>query len=171
MSTALLVLCVIAPVGAVDVVYYHLYRFRLFEREASVAEEVTHLVRQACFIGIVALLAMGTPCPTADRALLALFAADLVNSAVDVALETRSRRPLGGLPPGEYVLHFLGTFGSGVATAAYVFERGTAFAPAPTWQVAPMVVTGVALLAVETALFVRAIARRGACCSLVPQYR
>lgn len=165
MSTALLVLCVIAPVGAIDVFYYHLYRFRLFEREASVAEEVTHLVRQACFVAIVALLAMGTPCATADYALLMLFAVDLVNSVIDVALEPRSRMALGGLPRGEYVLHFLGTFGSGVAAAAYVFERGTELAPAPVWQVAPMIASGVVLLVVETGLFVRAIARRGVCCT------
>jgi len=166
-SVALLVLCVIAPVGAIDVLYYHLYRFRLFEREASVGEEVTHLVRQACFVAIVALLAMGTPCVAADRALLALFAIDLVNSAIDVALEPRSRTKLGGLPPGEYFLHFLGTFGSGVAAAAYVAERGAEFAPAPAWQTAPLIVTGVLLLAFEAGLFFRAVHGRWptmACC-------
>ena len=139
----------------------------VFEREASVGEEVTHLVRQVCFVSMVALLAMGTPCEAADRALLALFAIDLVNSAVDVALEPRSRRSFGGLPPGEYLLHFLGTFGSGVAAAAYVSERGAAFAPAPAWQTAPLIASGVLLLAFEAALFFRAVHRRWptvACC-------
>jgi hypothetical protein len=161
-STTLIVLCGIAPVGALDVLYYHLYRFRLFEREASVAEEITHLVRQACFVSIVALLAAGAPSVAADRALLALFAIDLVSSATDVALEPRSRAPLGGLPPGEYFLHFLGTFGSSAAAATYVFERGSVLAPAPMWQSVPVIVTGTVLLAIEAGLFLRAVLRRGA---------
>jgi hypothetical protein len=169
MSTAFIILCVIAPVGAIDVFYYHLYRFRLFEREASVGEELTHLVRQACFVSIVAILAAGVPSAAADYALLALFAIDLLNSAVDVALEPRSRATLGGLPPGEYFLHFLGTFGSGAAAAAYLFERGgLALAPAPAWQSVPLIFSGVLLLAVEAGLFLRAWAKRNTllpCCA------
>lgn len=160
MSTALNVLCVIAPIGAIDVLYYHLFRFRLFERRASLGEEVTHLVRQACFLCIVALLAGGTPSTVADYALVALLLLDLVNSAIDVALEPRSRAALGGLPRGEALLHFLGSFGSGLATAAYFFERGKPFAAAPAWQVAPLLVTGALLLFVELGLFLRAQAGR-----------
>lgn len=160
MSTALVVLCVIAPVGAIDVLYYHLYRFRLFERRASLGEEVTHLARQACFLAIVALLAGGTPSTVADYALVALLLLDFVNSAIDVALEPQSRAALGGLPRGEVVLHFLGTFGSGLATAAYFFERGKSYAAPPAWQVAPLLASGALLFFVELALFLRAHAGR-----------
>ncbi|MBL8680424.1 MAG: hypothetical protein JNK05_14700 [Myxococcales bacterium] len=164
MSTALLILCVLAPIGAIDVLYYHLFRFKLYERDASVAEELTHFVRHLCFVAAVALLAGGTPSPLADKVILGILALDLVNSALDVALEEASRAPLGGLPRGEYLLHFLGTFGSGLVAAAYLYERGRSFAPAPAWQVAPMLVAGVVLFAIELCLFVKArmaSARRG----------
>lgn len=157
MSTALLILGVLAPLGALDVIYYHLYRFHLYQRRASAAEELTHLVRHLCFLAIVALLARGTPSPSVDRVLLALLALDLLNSALDVALEPRSRADLGGLPPGEYLLHFLGTFGSGLASAAYLFERGQPVAAAPLWQLVPLLATGTALFFFELALFVRAL--------------
>mgnify|MGYP003636636055 CR=1 FL=1 len=39
--------------------------------------------------------------------LLALFVFDVVISIVDFALERESRRLLGGLPSGEYVLHII----------------------------------------------------------------
>jgi hypothetical protein len=106
----LLILCALAPIGAIDVLYYHLYRFRLFERDHSVAEELTHLVRHVCFVALVALLASGVG-GWADRVILVLLVVDLINSAADVLLEPRSRAPLGGLPAGEYFLHFLGRSG------------------------------------------------------------
>ena len=118
--------------------YYHLHRFRLFERNSSVGEEVTHLLRHATFIAIVALLASGVRTALADHALVALLFFDLANSAADVWLEPRSREALGGLPRGEYLLHFLGTFGTGLATASYLHERtALPFAPAEgllAWQ-------------------------------------
>lgn len=166
MSLTLMILCALAPIGAIDVLYYHLYRFRLFERDQSVLEEVTHLVRHASFVAIVALLASGVRTGIVDHALLALLALDLVNSAADVWLEQRSRASLGGLPRGEYLLHFLGTFGTGLATASYLYERQTLpLAPAEgllAWQSAGLVSTGVVLFLVESSLFVRArLGQRG----------
>ena len=157
MSTTLLILGALAPVGAIDVLYYHLYRFRLFERDASAGEEVTHLVRQAAFVAMVLLLATGVQSALVDVALIALFALDLVNSAIDVLLEPRARAPLGGLPQGEVFLHFLGTFGMGLATASYLYERGVMpVAAVPLWQIAPLVTGGSVLFFVELSLFVRA---------------
>lgn len=161
MSTALLVLSALAPIGAIDVLYFHLYRFRLFEREASAAEEVTHLLRQAAFVAMAALLATGVQSPLADIAVLALFAFDLVNSALDVLIEPDSRASLGGLPRGEIFLHFLGTFGMGLAAASYLHERTQLPLPvAPIAQAAQLVLGGAALFLVELALFLRARRRR-----------
>jgi len=160
----LLVLGMIVPIGAIDVLYYHLHRFRLYEREQSVAEELTHLARHVTFVALVALLAGGVRDAWTDAAILALFAFDLLNSSADVLLEPRSRASLGGLPPGEYFLHFLGTFGTAAATATYVFERSELpIAPAQGWvalQSTSMIVGGVALFALEAALFVRALRSR-----------
>lgn len=168
MTLTLLVLVAIAPIGAIDVLYYHLYRFRLFERSESAAEELTHLVRSVVFVVAVLLLARGVD-ETTDRIVLALLVADLVNSALDVWLEPRSRAALGGLPRGEYLLHFLGTFGSGLAAATYLFERTRLpLAPATGWlaqQSVMLVVTGALLFTLEAGLFARARwrarARRG----------
>ena len=155
----LLILCALAPIGAIDVLYYHLYRFRLFERDHSVAEEITHLVRHVCFVALVALLASGVG-GWADRVILVLLVVDLINSAADVLLEPRSRAPLGGLPAGEYFLHFLGTFGTALATASYLFERQSLpIEPAEgllAWQSVARVASGLAVFGLEAGLFVRA---------------
>jgi hypothetical protein len=156
MSKTLLLMSALAPIGAIDVLYYHLYRYRLYRRAESAAEEVTHLLRHVCFLAIFALLARGTPTSSEDRALIALFVVDFLNSALDVALEPRSRAPLGGLPRGEYVLHFLGTFGMGLAAATYMHERVQGYGAAPTWQVAPTLALGTALFLLEFVLFLRA---------------
>lgn len=164
MSVTLTILAGASAVGAVDVLYYHLHRFRLFAQEGSVAEEITHLLRHVTFLLVIALLSSGSASPAVDRAILALLAIDLVNSAVDVLLERSSRAPLGGLPSGEYLVHFLGTFGTGLAAASYLYERRSLPLAAPeglfAWQVRGMLALGLALLLVEGALFGRALARR-----------
>lgn len=164
MNTTLTILSVTAVVGAVDVLYYHWYRFRLFAQERSVAEELTHLLRHLAFIAGVALLASGSASPLVDRAILAIFAFDFVNSALDVALEPRSRASLGGLPAGEYFVHFLGTFGTGLAAASYLYERRSLPLLAPegvyAWQVTGMLALGAVLFLAEASLFACALAKR-----------
>ncbi|MBS2020446.1 MAG: hypothetical protein JST00_46745 [Deltaproteobacteria bacterium] len=157
MSLTFTVLGVLAPIGAIDVVYYHLHRFRLFAREESVREEITHLVRQATFLVAAALLVAGVRTRAVDVALVVLFALDFFTSAADVLSENDSRASLGGLPRGEYLLHFLGTFGAGVLATTYGFERATLpIAPAPLWQALLLLPAGAALLLFELFLFIRA---------------
>jgi hypothetical protein len=165
-TTTLLILSVIAPIGAIDVLYYHLYRFRLYRREQCVFEELTHLVRHATFIALVALLARGVTSSVVDHVILALFVVDIINSSADVLLESRSRAELGGLPRGEYFLHFVGTLGAGAAGISYLYERARIpLEPAYgllAWQSAALVASGTLLFLVESGLFARAIfARRG----------
>jgi hypothetical protein len=143
--------------GAIDVFYYHIYRFRLFQRTECVAEEITHLIRHAVFLALLVLLSSGSSSRAVDLTVLGLFGLDIVNSAVDVLLERRSRETLGGLPSGEYLIHTLSSFGMGVAVAAYVFARPTLPLPAPTGilalQVKGMLGVGLLLFVVEGALF------------------
>lgn len=164
MSTTLQILAVIAPIGAIDVLYYHVYKFRLYRREQSVAEEITHLVRHATFVAIVVLLARGVRSSATDHAILALFVVDVINSSADVLLEPRSRAALGGLPRGEYFLHFLGASGAAAAGVAYLHERTQGvIAPAAgwlAWQSTFLVVTASALCLLEASLFVRALVAR-----------
>jgi hypothetical protein len=163
MKTTLTILAAVGTVGAIDVLYYHLYRFRLYSQPGCVAEEVTHLLRNAIFIAIL-LVCMQPSSPGWARVMFFLIAADLANSVVDVLLERRSRESLGGLPSGEYLVHVLSSFGTGLAVASYTMSLGS---PAPVldgplwWQIHAMVAMGVVLLAIEGVLFARAIAARG----------
>lgn len=152
--------------GAVDVLYFHVYRFRLYRQPGSGKEQFTHLVRAAIFLAVVAIVAFSSGSPIARYVLLALAALDVVNNIADVSFEKRSRAPLGGLPTGEYVLHIVGTFLIGLATASIVFESSAeGFTPLPDepffrWRAAAMVAGGIALLGIETGLWVRAMTSR-----------
>jgi hypothetical protein len=164
LTTTLTILAVVGTIGAIDVLYYHLYRFRLYSQPACVAEEVTHLLRNAIFISVL-LVCMQPSSPGWASVMFFLVAADLANSVVDVLIERRSRESLGGLPSGEYLVHVLSSFGTGLAVASYTMALGS---PAPVVegllavQVWGMIAMGVVLLAIEGVLFARAIAARGA---------
>jgi hypothetical protein len=154
-------------VGAVDVLYFHLYRFRLYQRPESVYEELTHLARAGLFIAVVATIAFSDGSPAARLAVVAMIALDLANSVLDVLLERRSRASLGGLPSFEYLLHILGTFLSGAAAALFVTQSGpTGFTPVAMSsfdlvRAYGAIVVGGALLVIEASLFLRACAARG----------
>lgn len=156
----LTILGLLAPIGAIDVLYYHWYRFRLYEQPSSVAEELTHLARGGAFLALVVVLSRGVADPATDAVVLGLLAFDFLNSALDVALEPRSRAPLGGLPGGEYFLHFLGLFGAGFVVAHYLSARVALPIPAASgWgevQANLLIVGGAGLLLVELGLFLRA---------------
>jgi hypothetical protein len=164
MNYTLMILGAVGTFGAVDVFYYHLYRFRLFARAGSVEEEITHLFRHAIFLALLVLLSSGSSSPGVDGAVIALFVLDMVNSAADVLIERRSRATLGGLPSGEYLVHIVSSFGMGLAVASYFVARQSLPLPPPAgmlaWQVHGMLATGVVLLAAEATLFARAFVRR-----------
>ena len=153
-------------IGVIDVLYFHLYRFRLYDQPGSNAEELTHLLRAAIFAAVVALIAFSNGSPLARQALLVLAGLDLVNNIADVTLEKRSRAPLGGLPTAEYLLHIVGTFLVGLAVAAVWFQSSPAgFVPLPDepwyqWRAMGTVVGGVGLLGIEAWLWIRSLARR-----------
>lgn len=170
MNTTLMILAAVGTIGAIDVFYYHLYRFRLFAQPGSVAEEVTHLLRGAIFVAIL-LVCLQPADEGWARVAFFLFAADMGNSVVDVLLEKKSREPLGGLPSGEYLVHILSTFGTGVAVASYTMGTMGTMAlgsPAPVleglllWQVWGMIGLGIVLVSVEGLLFARALSGRSA---------
>ena len=92
-----------------------------------------------------------------------------------MALEPKSRAPLGGLPAGEYFVHFLGTFGTGLAAASYLFERRSLPLLAPegiyAWQVAGMLALGAILFLAEASLFACALAKRAQTPAALPAGR
>lgn len=163
----LLLMGVVAPLAAVDILYFHLWKFRLFESPSSRAETVTHLVRGAFFALGAFMLASYRMMGAWYWGIGALFLLDFLNSIADVALERRSRAPLGGVPTLEYVLHIIGSSFAGAITATY-FLVGWAHAFEPTelvaavdlpdwirWQGRLMAASGAALTLLELGLFLR----------------
>lgn len=129
----LVLLMVAAPIGAFDVLYFHLGRFRLYARPASRAETVTHLGRALAVGSGALLLSLSGSQPRPFGCLLALLAANFVNDIADVLLEPSSRRELGGVPPIEYLVHVVGAMFSGAIAASYAMGAALGAGPVPTW--------------------------------------
>ncbi len=107
-------------IGAADILYYHLYKFRLARRPGSRAETVTHLLRSFAFgVGVWTLLSY-EPRGGWFWAVAGLFAFDFVDELVDVAIEPRSRESLGGLPGAEYLVHVVCTTLNGGAWVTFL---------------------------------------------------
>lgn len=127
MNTAFELLMLVSLVGAVDVLWFHLFKWKLPMRPASRLEETTHLARHLLFAAITAALVLRAP----RAVVLALLVVDLLNSLVDLFIEPRSRADLGGVSGGEALLHGLAGFMLGGVTALVAFGE-------QTWQPTPM---------------------------------
>ena len=91
MDLALVVLLIAGPVGAIDVIYFHLWKFRLFEQPQSVKEEITHVLRGFLAPTATLILLLGHPQGFWFWTVAGLFAIDTVNSLLDVVFEPNSR--------------------------------------------------------------------------------
>ncbi len=163
MSAVFELLMLTSLIGVVDVLYYHLYRFRLYERHESMAEEITHLMRHAIFLGITTIVTFGGGTLESAMLLWGLFAGDFVNNVIDVLLERRSRATLGGLPSAEYLIHILANFLTGLTVATYYWyslPTATQLSLFQTGRGVLTIVIAALLLFVESSLFLRAITRR-----------
>jgi hypothetical protein len=168
MHLSLWILFIAGPIGAIDVVYFHMWKFRLFSRAQSRGEEITHVIRGVMVPAVFAVLLLGRPEGTLYWIVAALFFLDTVNSMIDVMIEPKSRAPIG-VPPAELAIHFIGTTMMGAAWATYMISgwparnAQSALIPWPAgtfpeW-LAPMawgaLAFGLVLVAVETALVIR----------------
>ncbi len=131
MDVTVLLLIVAGTIGAVDILYYHLYKFRLSRRPGSRAETATHILRAFTFAFGVWILLGNTPMGGWYWALAAVFILDFIDGVVDVAIEPRSRKSLGGLPPLEYTVHMLSATLTGGAWVTFLVA-GWAGRLAPT---------------------------------------
>jgi hypothetical protein len=121
MHLALWLLLIAGPIGGTDVVYFHLWKFKLYRRAQSRKEEVTHLFRGAAAPAIFAFLLSGRPEGTYFSIVVALFLLDTINSLIDVVIEPASRAPIG-VPPTELAVHFIGTSLMGASFAIFMYE-------------------------------------------------
>lgn len=110
---------VLAPIGGIDVFYYHLWKFRLYKQPSAQGETVTHIIRALLFSSGLFLISFYEPRGWFYWGVGFIFLADLANNMADVFLEPGSRKPLGGIPRLEYMIHILGATGSGAITISY----------------------------------------------------
>ena len=167
MSLPLALLVIVAPIGAVDMLYFHLWKYRLFSSPSSRGETVTHILRSVTVAVLAWLLGHYNAHGLWFWVVGSLFVIDFVNSIVDVAIEPRSRAAFGGVPSAEAAIHNVGTAALGAIAALY-FSSGweqrllpTALVPSVSELPAFLVVqanliaiTGMVLAALELVLLI-----------------
>ena len=168
MKLTLFILLTAGPIGATDVIYFHLYKFRLYARPQSFREELTHIGRGTVIPILFALLLAGQPQGAMFCIVVGLFAFDIVNSLIDVVVEPASRAPIG-VPPAELAVHYIGTTFMGAAFGNFAISgwstrhAPSAFVPWPPGTFPPgfilfgwgAVAMSAALIIFEAALFLR----------------
>ncbi len=108
-------------VAAVDGVYFHLWKFRLFARPESRVEHALHTARAILAPPIVWLLYIAPPGPL--LAVAVLIGLDQLAAVADVLIEPKSRKSLGGLPRTEFQAHVLATIAHVGALALAIMGR------------------------------------------------
>jgi hypothetical protein len=158
LDLTLLLISIAAPIGALDVIYYHIYKFRLARRPESWNETKTHIGRGLMLAIVTVILMMYRPTGLWFWLIAGLFVVDLVNSNVDAYLERDSRAALGGLPRLEYVIHITGSTSMGAIAAAFLIQGWslgalpTELGPRPTELPLPLAINCVAVAVGATLL-------------------
>ncbi len=138
-----------------DGIYYHLWKFRLQEREDSNFEHITHTVRAVLFIPTTILIYLIGATGWLLWAAIIVLAFDLITEIIDVLNERASRSTLGGLPSGEYLVHImLTTLRVSALTLAFAALPSEAWFTNSPSIVVPAFSKLVALQALPGALFV-----------------
>lgn len=143
-----------AAIGGFDVIYFHIYRFRLFGRIASRWETVAHLAQSGTFIGICLCASVASRRPSV---ILLLFAFHFASVGADALLERGSRSGVGGLPPLEYLVHVAGATATGAALAAFLIAPPASLWPAYRALLVAMVLMGSVVSGTELVMFLRAL--------------
>lgn len=119
-----------ASLSIFDGLYYHLWKFRLQERDESKFEHLTHTGRALLFIpSLILIYILGATGIWAWAAVVVL-GLDLIVETFDVLNEKSSRESIGGLPSNEYLLHIMLTT---IRVAA--FTTGFAALPSAAWSI------------------------------------
>lgn len=115
--------------GAIDGVYFHLRRYRLFAFPESRREHLLHTVRACLVLPPLALLYLADASGPCLWTAAAAIAVDQLMLALDLREEATSRRRFGGLEPAEYQIHVAANGFHGVALALALASR-----PASAWS-------------------------------------
>lgn len=146
-------------VGAYDVLYYHMYRARLWQRPEAMMENVTHAIRALLFSTFFFLLLFVEARGSWWWLYPAVCTLEMLNTMSDTFLEKRSREPQGGMENGEYMLHVFLSVMIGAVMACMLFESWS-WSTQPTELIlrardvpAPMFLGGVGSIAVGLGFF------------------
>lgn len=124
-------------VGAIDLFYFHLWKYKLHTRPESRYEHKLHMTFAFLMVPLAALLYLRDFGGWALWVGVAAVVAALVIELLDVFSEGDSRASIGGLTTAEYSLHVVATMLK-VASFAFIF----ASKPAEAWGIGSPLVLG-----------------------------
>jgi hypothetical protein len=130
--------------GAVDGLYFHLRRYRLFAHPESRGEHALHTVRALLALPPLALLYLADASGAFLWLAAACVAVDQVVLALDLRAEATSRETLGGLSAAEYQIHVAANGMHGVALALALASRPVAAWGLDASAVEPSTLPGIA---------------------------
>lgn len=113
--------------GAADILFFHSVAHGIRSHADSVKELLSHSLRGPTYALLFILIPNFALRGRFAWAVLALLICDIAISIWDFSLEGSSRRRLGGLPSGEYVLHMLMAMVFGAMTATWIAATSEAF--------------------------------------------
>jgi len=160
MTVATYLLLLLGILGATDIALFHTISHGIRHHADSRTELIIHSLRGPTY----AILFLLVPNVALHGAwfwlLMFVFVFDLVISIWDFAIEKESRKVLGGLPSGEYVLHVILAMIFGGLVTSVVFEAGAwsrlstqiAYAPANVPAILRLVLAVMAALVLYSAL-------------------
>jgi hypothetical protein len=121
-------------IGTYDLLYYHLYRFRLYERPECFKEHLLHTAMVLLTPPVVAGLYVGRTGGLTLWLASGVAAAQVIALLWDVLIEHESRAQLGGVPRWEYFIHIVVVMLHAASLALILGDR-----PATAWSLdAPM---------------------------------
>lgn len=123
MTSVLVLLLANAVLGAWDTLWYHEYKARLSARIGHTATELRlHVARDAVYVGLYGFLAFYRPGGLVVAVVTVAIAAEILITLADFVVEDRDRPAIGGLAPGERVLHSMMAIVYGVMLGQLVPE-------------------------------------------------
>ena len=128
---------IFGAVAAVDGLYLHLWKYRLYARPESRREHKLHTAQGALFVPVVFFLFYGDFGGAALWAGVLFLAAEQVVEILDVLDERDSRASLGGLSSTEYALHAVAITARTAAVALALAAK-----PLVAWSLDAPLVTG-----------------------------
>jgi hypothetical protein len=126
--------------GAIDGLYFHLRRYRLFAHTESWWEHLLHTIRSLLVLPPLTLLFLTDSTGGYLWLAAAAIALDQIVLGLDLRAEATSRHRFGGLSPAEYQIHVVANGLHGIALALALASR-----PEEAWALGTWSLTSSAL--------------------------